>query len=399
MPERRRTRWGIAGIFGIAAAIAVAAIGVKYGVFGGGRSGPRPGDAATSEKVDQASCFALVIDGLRNGDQKMLPVLQQKLAAADKALPMSDSETADYVDAVSALRGGFPQFAGPSRAVAVGLACQILDRFAVEPCSARWVETLRPVHDLLSASLSGHISDPRVAALEAMGRFWAWLPGRSLTPSEEKELSDWKESIFSPVVRCLASPDATTRVAAVACLGRLPLDDHALAALPYIEDPTSVDVRKQALVSFSRRSTILTDDLLLKRLHDTDVSIRETAALILKTRGFTQEQVSMGALIFSPKPDQRISIIPMLKNRTDIDPVVWLVQLSHDPVEMVRINAIEALAGHKTAVVKRRLSEMAQSDTSEAVRKAASKFVPAVQETTASLPPLPGSPSLNPKAN
>jgi hypothetical protein len=49
--------------------------------------------------------------------------------------------------------------------------------------------------------------------------------------------------------------------------------------------------------------------------------------------------------------------------------------------------------------VQRRLAEMAQSDASEAVRQAARKLVPAIDETTASLPPLPGSASLNPKAN
>ena len=402
MPERRRTRWRIAGFFGFATIIMAAAIGVIYGFF----FAPRPPAFDGYAKYKPRAVENLITDeistvneGLRNGDQKMLPVLQQRLAAGDKTLPVTDSEASDCLDTLGALRAGFPRFSGPSRGVAVQLACQILDRFAVEPSSSRWLETLVPVHDLISASLGGHDSNSRVTALSEMGRFWAWLPGRSLTPNEEHQLSEWKEAIFRPVVRCLASSDVPTRVAAVACLGRLPLDDRALAAIPYIDDPVSVDVRKQTLVSFSRRATILTDDMLLKRLNDSDGSIRETAELILKTRGFTQEQVSMGALIFSPKPEQRISIIPMLKNRGDVDPVVWLVQLSHDPVEMVRISAIEALAAHKSPVVQRRLSEMAQSDASAAVRQAASKLIPAVEETTAALPPLPGSSSLNPKAN
>jgi hypothetical protein len=76
-----------------------------------------------------------------------------------------------------------------------------------------------------------------------------------------------------------------------------------------------------------------------------------------------------------------------------------LKQLSHDSDELVRITAIEALAAHQTPTVQRRLAEMARSDQSEAVRKATGKLIPSPQETTASLPPLPGSPSLNPKAN
>jgi hypothetical protein len=120
---------------------------------------------------------------------------------------------------------------------------------------------------------------------------------------------------------------------------------------------------------------------------------------VLKTRGLSQEQISLGGLIFSPKPSQRVSVIPLVKNRTDLDPVLWLIQLSHDPVESVRISSIEALANYKTPAVQRRLTEMARTDRSEAVRKEASKFVPTVEESTASLPPLPGSSSLNPKAN
>ena len=42
---------------------------------------------------------------------------------------------------------------------------------------------------------------------------------------------------------------------------------------------------------------------------------------------------------------------------------------------------------------------MSDERAGDAVRKAAGKLAPSAQETTASLPPLPGSPSLNPKAN
>jgi hypothetical protein len=389
MPERRRARWRIAGFLGFAATITAAIIGVKYGMRSTGREAP----AATTT--------AMMIEGIKNGDAKMLPLLLQRMAssAGQLATGLGEAEAAECLETLTALRTGFPSFAGPARSVAVSIACLVLDRFGTEPAPSQWVQALVPVHDLLSASLASNDPELRIKACNEMARFWVWLPGCSLTPMEERELAAWKEALFSPVVRCLARTDPGTRVAAVACLGKLPLDDRALAAIPYLEDASSVDVRTQTLVSFAKRSTILTDDLLLKRLNDDDLGVRHTAELILKTRGFTTEQVSMGALIFSPKPDQRISIIPMLKNRNDLDPVVWLVQLSHDPVEMVRMSAIEALAGHRTPVVKRRLTEMAHSDKSEAVRAAASKLIPRAQETTASLPPLPGSPSLNPKAN
>ena len=139
--------------------------------------------------------------------------------------------------------------------------------------------------------------------------------------------------------------------------------------------------------------------MLLKHLHDEDLVVRDMANLILKTRGLSQELIGLGGLMYSPRPDQRVSVITLLKGRTDVDPVTWLIQLSKDPVETVRISALAALAQHKTPRVQRRLAEMAKTDVSESVRQAARKLIPAVDETTASLPPLPGSSSLNPKAN
>ena len=86
-------------------------------------------------------------------------------------------------------------------------------------------------------------------------------------------------------------------------------------------------------------------------------------------------------------------MIPLLGKRTDIDPVVWLLQLSHDPVESVRIAAAEAMAERFTPEARQRLSEMAETDPSPAVRQAVNQL------ETAALPPLPGSTNLNPKAN
>ena len=121
--------------------------------------------------------------------------------------------------------------------------------------------------------------------------------------------------------------------------------------------------------------------------------------MILKTRGLSREQIGLGRLIFHPKPELRASVIPLIRKRTDIDPVIWLLQLSRDTEESVRVGALEALAGRITPEVRARIAEMAASDRSSIVRKAAVKLISPPGETTAALPPLPGSTSLNPKAN
>ena len=183
------------------------------------------------------------------------------------------------------------------------------------------------------------------------------------------------------------------------------------------------------LVSFAQRPALLTEDAILKRLHDTEPAVAQTAELILKSRGLTTEQIELGRLIFDPRPEHRASVIPQLRNRTDIDPVVWLLQLSHDENETVRVGAAQALAERPTPEVLQRLVEMARSDQSPTVRQAVGKLVapspeggdrhgpaaaaplapveagppggtlPVNPEATVALPPLPGSPSLNPKAN
>lgn len=398
MPERRRARLWIAGILGGS----VVAAAVIFGFFSRPR-GPATTHGGSAVSINEASSQAVLIQALRDSDPRALAVFHDRLApkAKETRKALSDDEAAQWLETLSALRTGFCKYSPPARATAAMVACGILDKFSVEIAPARWIEALQPVHDILSACLADGDSNVRYIALGEVSRLWVWMPGRSLIEVEENTLGNWKEGLHRPVVRCLASTDIRTRIGAISCLGLLPIDSAAAPAVPYLEDNDSVDVRRQTLVSFAQRPGLLTEDMLLLRLHDSDSSIRETATILLKARGLNQELISLGALLVSPNPAQRCSVISLIKNRTDIDPVVWLLQLSHDPDETVRIQAVQALAAQtsQTVPVKRRLAEMARSDSSEQVRETASKFVPSAQETTASLPPLPGSASLNPKAN
>jgi hypothetical protein len=399
MPEPRRASRRVAGILAGVVVITALGLGVKFGFLGARRPGSGPSGAGAAAVNDQ-SPFAVLNEGLRSGDHQMLALIHKRVMPVPNTprQALGEQEAHAWIETLAGLRTGFTRFNAPGRATAVTVACLIFDKFAVEPAPAQWAEALQPIHDLLSASLADSEILPRYTALVEASRLWVWIPGRSLTPFEEQTLGEWKAAIHVPVVRCLGARDPQTRVAAVACLGSLPIDNAAAAAVAYVDDPIA-EVRKQTVSSFSQRSTLLTDEMLFKRLHDSDAMIREMASLILKTRGLSQEQVAMGGLIYSPRPEQRVSVISLLTNRTDVDPVIWLIQLSRDPVEMVRMSSIDAMAKHKSPTVQRRLAEMARSDGSKAVREAAGKVVPLAQETTAALPPLPGSSSLNPKAN
>ena len=104
----------------------------------------------------------------------------------------------------------------------------------------------------------------------------------------------------------LADRDPKVRVAAVACLGLVPMDALAAPAVAYLDDPQSGDVRQQVLSSFAARPNLLTDDAILKRLHDAEPGIPQLAELVLKTRGLSTDQNAMGRLIVSPRPETRL---------------------------------------------------------------------------------------------
>jgi hypothetical protein len=398
MPERRGAGRRFAGILGCAAILAAAIIGIRYGFFGT-RSGA-PGSGAGTVAIGEESSLTDLGEAARNSDVRALAEIQRRITPAPDTprKPYTDEEAAGWLRVLNGLRTGFLGLKGPGKVVSVGLACRIFEGFAVEPAPGEWAEVLAPLHDLLSAGLNDSEPNLRAAALDEMARLWVWLPGRSLTPAEETALVRWKEDLYHPVIRCLGMGDARTLTAAIACLGALPIDNAASPAIAYLDNPVA-EVRKQTLVSFARRPLLLTDDLLLTRLHDAEPMIREAATSVLKARGLNQEQISLGALIFSPKPQQRMSVIPLLKDRSDVDPAIWLIQLSRDPEEMVRLSAVEAMGPLKSNAAQRRLAEMARSDLSEAVRKAAGKLVAPARESTAALPALPGSAGLNPRAN
>ena len=344
----------------------------------------------------------VLAEGLRQGDPRALTAICQRvLTKTDQPQPaIGEDEGADLVEILDGLRAGFLKFAPIGRASAVAAATHILDRFHVEPAPTAWFQALRPIHDLVIAGLADSSADVRSVALSEVGRHWNWLPGRSMTPAEETTLDEWKDSFYPSALRCLSDREPKSRAAAVGCIGALPIDSMAAPAAANVDYPDNGGVRYKTLMTFANRPALLSVDAVLKRLHDHETGVPELAELILKGRGLSKEQIFLGKQIFNPHPEVRASVIPLIRERTDIDPVVWLLQLSHDSDDTVRGKAVEALVDRESPEVDRRLKEIASTDASANVRAAAGKHVAkSVGETTAALPRLPGSPSLNPKAN
>jgi len=385
---RGRTGLGVAAIVGVVCLALVAG-------FASRTRGRRPAaDSMASAAINGQTPWTALSAALREGDARALAELYQRstspaaaAAAAGPAAAPTVDEAARWVDALAATRVGFLKFGSYGRSSALVVVGRVFRRFAAEGAPSGWAPALPLAHDLLTSGLADDQVDVKVSALAEVGKLWGWLPGRSLGATEEESLAAWKDGLTVPVVRRLGDTQPRVRAAAVACLGNLPIDGAAAPAIAYLEDPVSPEVRKQVLVSFARRNGLLTEDAVLRHVYDPGAGVPEAAELVLKLRGLTREQISLGSMIFHPRAEIRASVIPLLRERTDIDPVVWLMELSRDGEESVRLSAAEALSRRMSPEVGRRLAEMARTDQSPAVRK------------LASLPPLPNAPGLRPNAN
>ena len=395
MSMRGRAGLAVLGIVGLGVAVAMVASMRPAGK-------PSAPATATAAAVDPTTPLAGLAGPLGRGEAQALAALYQRVHVRPESGVLDGldpAEAADWIAALGGLRAGYPHFSAYGRASAITATSRILEKFAVDPAPAEWSKVLAPAHDLLTAGLADAAPDVRLTTMAEVGRLWIWMPGRSLMAIEEALLADWKQSLHGPVVRRLGDPLPAQRAAAVACLGALPIDSAATPAVAYLADP-SVEVRQQVIASFARRRGLLDDEALLRQYSARDPRIQPLLEQALKARGLTTEQIGLGALMVHSKPELRASVIPMLDREADVDPVVWLVRLSEDQVESVRIKAAEALARQDAPEARRRLDEMAIGDPSAEVKARVLKLLtqPLLEETAA-LPPLPGSSSLLPKAN
>jgi HEAT repeat protein len=385
----------ILGVLGGVAALAAVAFGLWTGLGSHGKRSNRP-----VVRVNADSPLALIAQQIEKGDFRALTAIANKLDAIHDGPPVGVDETEgkDWITVLKAIRGNYARFGDGTRGAAASLSARILDRFAADPAPAIWIEALTPVHDIILAALSDRALKARVPALIEVKRFWNWQPGRSMDTREELILGDWKETFYLSVIDCMANADPKVRASAIACLGELPIDKAAANAAPYVNDPDPL-VRAQTIVAFAKRPQVLPEDDIIPLIYDVNPDVASKAIEVLKIRGLTNEQIGMCRMIAHPKADIRLSAIPMLAGRVDVDPIVWLIRLSRDTDESVRLKAIEALGARKEIEARDRLAEIASADRSKVVREAAAKLMVGDDDQTASLPPLPDSSGLKPKAN
>ena len=372
--------WGIGGL-----GVALTGVGVAY-LTTRPAAGPRmPAPAAT----------AVVVDGL-----KALETRVEAGATAEGTPAVGEAEGAALVEGLAGVAKSFPKLTTADKTRAIAVAGRVLDRFTADPTPAAGIDALEPSHAILMAALEDHAPAIRARALTLVGSHWQWGPGRSLSTEERARLTTWRAALHGPVVRSLSAAEPGVRVAAIGGLASLPegMDAAAAPAAPLVRDADPV-VRGTVLAAFARRREVLPEEAIIPLLHDPYPQVVDLAVTALKARGLSIEQVGLCKMIAHPRPAIRSSAIALLKGRTDVDPAAWLLYLTHDPVPTVRVEALEALAAdHPGPEAIHRAEELLGQDPEDAVRVAARKLLPRTADT-ATLPPLPGSSRLVPKAN
>lgn len=343
--------------------------------------------------------LSAVAKAMSESHAQALGMLDKRLAAessAENKTGLTVAEAKEWLAVLTGIRNGYVKFEPRGRALALDCSVRIFAKFETDPAPESWIESLPLMNDLFQAALADRRAEISNPALGFVGKLWTWMPGKTLDAREQAILGDWKEALYQPVVRCLGNANPNTRAAAIACLGVLPIDDAASIAVAYVSDPEP-DVRMQTLVSFGTRRGALSEESLIPLIYDPEPRIASRALQTLRDRGLDNELIGLCKLIAHPDPNIRVSAIPLLAKHEDIDPLTWVLYLSRDRDGAVRAKAIEFLAERSDVEAHERLTEMSLTDSSDAVRKAATSALDAAGSVA--LPPLPGSAKLNPKAN
>jgi hypothetical protein len=172
---------------------------------------------------------------------------------------------------------------------------------------------------------------------------------------------------------CLTDEEPALRSRAVLLASR-PGVDLLDRVVPLLND-VSAEVRRAAMLAVGPRPRVMTDDDLLRWLHDPDAEVSQLCEEFLRTRGLTEQHLRLGRLLTDARPQERLQVVDLLRRTQDLEPGVWLRRLSHDPVPAVRAAAVRSAAEHRLANLADRLEQMAQNDPCPTVRQLAKYYL------------------------
>ena len=111
---------------------------------------------------------------------------------------------------------------------------------------------------------------------------------------------------------------------------------------------------------------------LLPLLHDADPEVRKACEEVLRNkRRLSPLCFKIGWCLCHPDPAERLNVLDYLQRGADVEPGVWLRELSHDDSPAVRLAAARVMSQQDVVDLSDRLEQMANDDPSPTVSQMA----------------------------
>ncbi len=158
------------------------------------------------------------------------------------------------------------------------------------------------------------------------------------------------ERCRAAVAAALASPDASTRLAAVP-LALHPAVNLRASVVPLLNAPEA-EVRRAAMFAVGPASDgdpVVGDEELARWLHDPDAAVRAATHAALGSRGRTDAEIALAGRLTDPDATRRLAFAADLRFDDDDvrDPAPWLERLGHDTDPAVRVAAARVAVERK----------------------------------------------------
>jgi HEAT repeats len=133
------------------------------------------------------------------------------------------------------------------------------------------------------------------------------------------------------------------------------------------------EVRRAALLAVGPADEkIVPAKSLLPVLHDADPEVCKACEEILrKDRHLSAQAFKIGWCLYHPEPAQRLNVLDYLRRGGDLEPGLWLRELSHDESPAVRLAAVRVMSQQDLVDLSDRLEQMADGDPSPTVSQVA----------------------------
>jgi hypothetical protein len=171
---------------------------------------------------------------------------------------------------------------------------------------------------------------------------------------------------------CFRDEESANRIAAI----RLASHPEVSLLQPAsgLLDDGDPQVRRAAILAVGSAPEAISNDDLLRWLHDPDQEVERLCEAALRGRGLQEAQLKLGRLLTDPQPRNRLQVLEYVRHHSELEPGLWLRRLSYDPAAAIRAAAVRTAAEMQLAALSDRLGQMAATDPSPTVRQMAAYY-------------------------